>query len=437
MAPTARRRSHTRSSWRRAAHRCFGSPSTPDSSERHDDKAPGNHVSYLSDRLRHARASQSCDDAQFSRAGSVGVARAADRHPALGQAARVLGRASHRHRLFGAVAARRGSRDSLGLARRPSHQLHHQAGSSKARIEHARRRSVDRVRRGESTRPGSSRSRGVAHVASPVAGARVIALVGDTEIAFDDIGSGFPVVFLHGFPLNRTMWEPQVTALVGEFRCITIDMRGFGGSGGGMPPHTVDQYADDVAGVLDTLGIERAVIAGLSMGGYIAFALWRRHRQRVRAFVLADTRAVADTIDVIERRRALIEAAEEKGATAVANMQIAGLVGRTTRDKRPDIYDAMHRMIAQASVNGIIGATEALIARPDSTSTLSTIDVPTLVIVGDEDVVTPLKDARRIQEGMVGSRLEVLKGAGHLSNVERPAAFNTVVTEFLGTLLYN
>jgi 3-oxoadipate enol-lactonase len=265
----------------------------------------------------------------------------------------------------------------------------------------------------------------------------VIALVGDTEIAFDDIGSGFPVVFLHGFPLNRTMWEPQVTALVAEFRCITIDMRGFGGSGGGTPPYTIDRYADDVAAVLDTLGIERAVIAGLSMGGYIAFALWRRHRHRVRALVLADTRAVADTIEVMERRRELIEAAEEKGATAVANMQIAGRVGRTTRDKRPDIYDAMHRMVAQASVTGIIGATEALISRPDSTPTLSTIDVPTLIIVGEEDVITPVKDARRIQEGIAGSRLEVLKGAGHLSNVERPAAFNTVVTEFLGTLLYN
>jgi 3-oxoadipate enol-lactonase len=265
----------------------------------------------------------------------------------------------------------------------------------------------------------------------------VIALVGDTEIAFDDIGSGFPVVFLHGFPLNRTMWEPQVTALVGEFRCITIDMRGFGGSGRGTPPYSVDRYADDVAGVLDTLGIERAVIAGLSMGGYVAFALWRRHRDRVRALVLADTRAVADTVEVVERRRELIEAAEEKGATAVANMQIAGLVGRTTRDKRPDIYDAMHRMIAQASVSGIIGATEALITRPDSTPTLSTIDVPTLIIVGEEDVITPLKDARRMQAAIAGSRLEVLKGAGHLSNVERPAAFNTVMTEFLGTLLYN
>jgi pimeloyl-ACP methyl ester carboxylesterase len=264
----------------------------------------------------------------------------------------------------------------------------------------------------------------------------VIALVGDTEIAFDDIGSGFPIVFLHGFPLNRTMWEPQVTALVSEFRCITIDMRGFGGSTV-SPPFTMDRYADDVVAVLDTLGIERAVVVGLSMGGYVAFAMWRRHKHRIRALVLADTRAVADSVEVVEKRRGLIAAAESQGSTAVANAQIAGLMGRSTRDKRPDIYDAMHRMMAQAPAQGVIGALEALIARPDSTSTLATIDVPTLIIVGDEDVITPVKEARRLQEGIPRSRLEILKGAGHLSNVERPASFNTVMTEFLGSLLYS
>jgi pimeloyl-ACP methyl ester carboxylesterase len=264
----------------------------------------------------------------------------------------------------------------------------------------------------------------------------VITLVGDTEIAFDDIGSGFPVVFLHAFPLNRTMWEPQVTALVGEFRCITIDMRGFGGSAA-SPPYSMDRHADDVAAVLDTLGIERAVITGLSMGGYVAFAMWRRHRARVRALVLADTRATADTIEIAERRRSLVEIAETQGSTAVANMQIPGLVGKTTRDKRPDIYDAMHRMMAQAEIEGIVGGLEALMARPDSTPTLATIDVPTLIVVGGEDVITPLSDARVLNAGIAGSRLEILRKAGHLSNVERPAAFNTVMSEFLASLLYN
>jgi 3-oxoadipate enol-lactonase len=264
----------------------------------------------------------------------------------------------------------------------------------------------------------------------------VIALVGDTEIAYDDVGSGLPVVFLHAFPLNRTMWDPQVTALVGESRCIAIDLRGFGESKGG-PTYSMDRYADDVVGVLDTLHITRAVVVGLSMGGYIAFAMWRRHRERIRAFVLADTRATADTAETMARRRELIELAQTQGMSAVANAQITGLVGKTTRERRPDIYDAMHRMIAQAHPSGVIGAVQALMGRPDSTETCATIDVPTLVVCGDEDVLTPPKEVATLAESIRGSRLEVLQGAGHLTNVERPAAFNTVLSEFLASLLYN
>jgi len=146
---------------------------------------------------------------------------------------------------------------------------------------------------------------------------------------------------------------------------------------------------------------------------------------------------VGDTTDAVARRRGLIEIAETQGSVAVANLQIAGLVGKTTRDKRPDIYDAVHRLIAQAPVEGIVGALEAMISRPDSTPMLSTIDVPTLIVVGGEDVVTPPRDARALHAAIPGSRIEVLQQAGHLSNVERPAAFNTVVTEFLASLLYN
>ena len=264
----------------------------------------------------------------------------------------------------------------------------------------------------------------------------MIALVGDTAIAYDDVGTGLPVVFLHAFPLNRTMWDPQVGALVAECRCIAIDMRGLGESAP-AEPYSVERYADDVVGVLDALQIERAVFVGLSLGGYVAFALWRRHRDRVRALVLADTRAAADTRDGITRRRHLIELAESQGSIAVANVQIAGLVGKTTREKRPDIYDATHRMMAQAPVEGIIGGLEALMARPDSTATCETISVPTLVVVGEEDAITPVKEARRLQESIPGSRIEVLQQAGHLSSLERPAAFNTVVSEFLASLMYN
>ena len=263
----------------------------------------------------------------------------------------------------------------------------------------------------------------------------MIALPHGIDIAYDDVGTGLPVVFLHGFPHNRSLWAPQLGGLLSRARCVAPDLRGFGDSEI-SGPYSMDRYADDIVAMLDALQIERAVIAGLSMGGYIAFALWRRHRERVRALILADTRPGADSEEARAKRRELIALAQAKGSGAVADAQIAGMVGRTTREKHPDIADAVHRMLTMAPVNGVVGALEAMMARPDSTPILATIDVPTLIIVGDEDVLTPPREARAMHEQISGSRLEVLAGAGHVSNVERPAAFNHVASEFLGVLTY-
>ena len=263
----------------------------------------------------------------------------------------------------------------------------------------------------------------------------MIALCDGVEIGYNDVGTGVPVAFLHGFPHNRTLWSPQVSALVDRARCLAPDLRGFGESSK-HGPFTVDQYADDVAMLLRGLGIERAVVAGLSMGGYVAFALWRRHRSLVRGLVLADTRAGADTDETRNKRRALIDVARTRGAGAVADGQITGMLGKTTREKRPALIDEVHRMLESAPVEGIVGALEAMIARVDSTDTLATIDVPTLVVVGDEDVLTPPGEAEILHAGIRGSRLEVIEHAGHVSNMERPAAFNHVITEFLAALEY-
>ena len=267
----------------------------------------------------------------------------------------------------------------------------------------------------------------------------MIVLVDNTEIAYDDVGTvktGYPLVLLHGFPLNRTMWEPQVSAFAAESRCIAIDARGFGESTPN-PPFRMDRYADDVVGVLDALGIERAVVGGVSFGGYVAFAIWRRHPDRIRALVLADTHPGADTPEQVARRRELIEVTRAQGSTAIANVLIAGMMGKTTRERQPDTYDAVHRMMAQTKPEAIVGALEAMIERPDSTSLLRTITVPTLIVVGDEDVITPPKMARAMHAGIQGSRLEILADAGHLANLERPAAFNAVLSEFLASLRYN
>ena len=260
--------------------------------------------------------------------------------------------------------------------------------------------------------------------------APVIVPVDGARIAYDDFGSGEPVVFLHAFPLNRTMWAPQTSALAAEWRCLTIDTRGFGESTP-LAPFGVDRYADDVVAVMDHAGVSQATIVGLSMGGYVAFALWRRAPDRVRALVLADTRATADTPDAIERRRELIALARSDGVSVVADRQLIGLLGKTTRERRPEVQATARAISETATVDGIVGALEALIARPDSTAALATIVVPTLFIAGEEDVITPPKEARAMQDAVLGSRLEILSRAGHLSNLEAPAAFNAVLSEFL------
>jgi 3-oxoadipate enol-lactonase len=263
----------------------------------------------------------------------------------------------------------------------------------------------------------------------------MIALGGETEIGYDDVGTGLPVLFIHGFPHNRTLWTAQLSALVDRCRCIAVDLRGFGESTI-APPYSMDGYADDVANLLDLLGVSQAVVAGLSMGGYVAFALWRRHRTRVRGLILADTRAGADGAEAREKRTQMIALARTKGSAAVADAMITGMVGKTTRGRHPEIVDAVHAMLESARVEGIVGALEAMRERPDSTPTLATIDVPTLVVVGEEDVLTPVSDSRAMHAAIAGSRLEVLAGAGHVSNIERPAAFNHVTSEFLGVLTY-
>lgn len=261
----------------------------------------------------------------------------------------------------------------------------------------------------------------------------MIAVIDSLELAYDDIGSGMPVVFVHAFPMNRTMWAAQLSALVERCRCIAADLRGFGESTV-VPPYSMDQYADDLAHLLEQLRVDRIVLVGCSMGAAIGFSFWRRHRARVRGLVLVGARAGVDSDDALARRRHLVQIAREQGSVGVANAQIALLVGTSTRDKQPDTYDAVHRAVAGAPVDGIVGAIEAMMLRPDSTRTLPTIDVPTLVVSGEEDKATPLREARFIHEQIAGSRLEVIGQCGHLCSLERPAAFNHVLTEFLVSL---
>lgn len=260
----------------------------------------------------------------------------------------------------------------------------------------------------------------------------MIAKIDHLKLGYDESGRGnaTPMVFVHGFPHHRGLWSHQLAGVARVAHCVAVDLRGFGESSV-SPPYTMDQYADDVAGLIDRLGLQRPVVCGLSMGGYVALAMWRRHASRIRALVLADTRASADSDEAREKRLAMAQMARDRGAAAVADAMITGMVGKRTRESAPHVVDAVYRMLASANVAGIVGALEAMRERPDSTGTLATIDVPTLIVVGEDDVLTPVADSHALHGAIRGSRLEVLAGAGHVSNMERPAAFNHVLSGFL------
>lgn len=264
----------------------------------------------------------------------------------------------------------------------------------------------------------------------------MIAQLPGFQIGYDDHGDGQPVVFLHGFPHDRTLWTAQRVALAPQARCIVPDIRGFGHSST-HGPYSMDQYADDVVALLDYLGIERAVVCGLSMGGYIAMAMWRRHPDRVKALVFCDTRAGADTDDAKQRRDELAVMVKHGGTRVITDAQITGMVGATTRERRPEVMAALRAIMGRQSAAGVIGALQALRDRPDSRETLRSISVPSLVLVGEDDVLTPIKEARAIAEALPSAarvRLEIIASAGHVPCLERPAATTHALSDFLATL---
>jgi pimeloyl-ACP methyl ester carboxylesterase len=257
-------------------------------------------------------------------------------------------------------------------------------------------------------------------------------IASDFRMAYDDAGQGAAVVLLHAFPLERGMWRPQSAALPGGCRLLTPDLRGFGGSGGWTGPPSVEQMADDVAGLLDALAVrEPVVLGGLSMGGYVALAFARRHPQRLRGLILADTRAEADNDEARANRDRLIAFAETHPARDVLEQMLPRLVSDGTRQHRSEVIEEVRRLASAQSPAGISGALRAMRDRPDSRPFLGRIRVPTLVLVGSEDVLTPPTMAQTLVEGIAGARLATLPGAGHLSNLEQPAAFNAALGEFV------
>ena len=255
-------------------------------------------------------------------------------------------------------------------------------------------------------------------------------------LSWDEFGShraSITLVLLHGFPHDRGLWSAQVAAAEHAFpdtRILLPDLPGFGRSSP-LPAAGMDAYADTLEPMLDAAGVERAVIGGLSMGGYIAFAFWRRHAARVRALILMDTKAAADTEPAREKRRALIATVTGEGVGAVVPAMLPAQLGATTRGRDPALVERVAVMLRRAPASGVTGAAQALMDRDDSTATLDTITVPTLILVGDEDTTTPPADALAMSAGIRGSRLVTIPGAGHLAPLEQPTTVNAAIGEFL------
>jgi 3-oxoadipate enol-lactonase len=254
------------------------------------------------------------------------------------------------------------------------------------------------------------------------------------ELAYDVQGTGPTLLLLHAFPLDRRMWDAQAAALRVSHQVVRFDARGFGGSAEGDGPLTMERIADDAVAVLDHLGVGQAVACGVSMGGYAAFALVRRHASRLRGLVLADTKAAADTPEARATRAALAEKVLKEGAVAVAEANLPKLLGATTHRERPAVVARVREMIVGQRPRAIANALHGLAARGDSTPTLREVRVPTLVVCGAEDAITPPADAEAIRKGVAGSRLEIVPAAGHLSNLEAPDAFGRLLAGFLAGL---
>ncbi|HXH22737.1 MAG TPA: alpha/beta fold hydrolase [Dehalococcoidia bacterium] len=257
------------------------------------------------------------------------------------------------------------------------------------------------------------------------------ATINGIEIAYTDQGSGTPLVLIHGYPLNRRMWDPQVEGLSDAARVIAIDLRGHGESQAPFWLTTVDTYADDVRGLMDHLGIDKAVIGGFSMGGYVAFAFLRKYPERVRGLILADTRAQPDAPEGKAARFQSALTAQQRGPGAIAEAMIGRLLSQKSMDERPELVARVRAIMESTPVQGMAGDLMAMAERPDSVPMLASISVPTLVIVGEADGLTPPADSQLMAERIPGAKLEIIPGAAHLSNMEEPEHFNRVVREFL------
>jgi pimeloyl-ACP methyl ester carboxylesterase len=281
-----------------------------------------------------------------------------------------------------------------------------------------------------------------------------------TDIRYIERGTGLPLLFLHGFPLDHTMWMGQLDGLIqqpSEFllgeaflhpkanstssipsiRMIAPDLRGFGQSIPKRPDDkvTMSDFADDLAGLLDGLNIQEPVIlCALSMGGYIAFQFWRRYTSRLGGLILCDTRATADPPEALAARLELADRVLREGPAPLVDNMLPKLFSENTRRRQPQLVEAVRKVILDANPQGTVAAARGMAERPDMTASLPKIACPTLVLAGQNDAITPPSNMRAMANAIPGAKFVEISSAGHMSPLENPAEVNAAITSFLATV---
>ena len=259
--------------------------------------------------------------------------------------------------------------------------------------------------------------------------------VNNFNLSYDDVGEGrIPIIFLHGFPFDKTMWADQLDYLKSSYRLIACDIRGFGKSTDEETPLNISLFADDLIEFMNRLDIDKAVICGLSMGGFITLNAVKRYPERFEALILCDTQCIADTPEVKDKRLNTIIEIENNGAADFNEGFIKSVFHKDSLINKKQLVDDLRKVVFANSNRIIMQGLLALAVRTETCSTLNKINIPTLIICGREDAVTPLEKSEYLKQHIEGAKLEVIDNAGHVSNLEQPDKFNECLSEFLMNL---
>ncbi len=262
-------------------------------------------------------------------------------------------------------------------------------------------------------------------------GSDIIISANGNAVSYDDYGKGTPVIFIHGFPFDKSMWKPQLDFMKSTHRVIAYDLRGYGKSERGEEELSIDLFADDLVDLLDALQIDKVIACGLSMGGYILLNAINRFPNRFPAIILADTQCIGDSPETKEKRKNSIRQIQETGVKEFSIPFIKNVFHKESLENKKEAVSNIENIILSSSPETITGTLQALAERSEKCLTLGEITVPTLVVCGKDDVITPLAQSERLHKDISQSVLKIIEGAGHMSNLEQPDIFNGHLFDFL------